>query len=66
MSSILKAFYNGQLCPAERNLTHGEEAKAYTKLLEAQDTAAEHLKASLDEQSMEDFKAYCELQIQIT
>lgn len=66
MSSVLKNLYNGQLCPAERNLARGAETKAYSKLLEAQDTAAKRLKASLDEQSTEDFKAYCALQTQIS
>ncbi len=65
MSSILKDFYNGDLCPADRRLAHGEEAESYLRLLDMQETAAKRLESSLDEQELKNFRAYCELQMQI-
>lgn len=65
MPSILKDFYNGKLCPSERNLAHGQKAKSYMKLLEKQDAIVKRLEDSLDVQNSDAFKAYCELQMQL-
>ncbi|MGN0562079.1 MAG: DUF6809 family protein [Candidatus Fimenecus sp.] len=65
MAAILKNFYNGNLCPIDRTFAHGKEAQKYKLLMKKQDELAAYIKNRLDEQGLEHFQAYCDLQIQL-